>query len=480
MTSLVNALRTKNTVTENGMVTSKSTLSATLDLFFVIGAIRKQINTIEGTQRIIAKFEAARNEDSLITRKILFWSRDIRGGAGEREAFRTLIRYAAKNYPQDVIDNIHLISEYGRWDDLFCLFNTPVESNAIELIINSLKDESKRSLLAKWLPRLGGKVGDRKKHIANKVRNAMGLTPKEYRKMLVELTNVVETPMCAKEFDKINYEHVPSLAMSRYSKAFFKNDPTRFGEYKTALEKGEAKVNASAVYPYDITKNLSYGDSGLAVEQWKALPNYLEGSNERVLPVCDVSGSMDTTVGGNTTAMQVCISLGLYISERNEGPFKDAFITFSSRPQLQYLTGDLKSRYRQLENAEWGMSTDLEATFDLVLNQAKKHNIDAEEMPTCILIMSDMEFNQATRTSDTAIDMIRRKYEDSGYEMPKVVFWNIASRQDNFPVKSDENGTALVSGFSPSILKTVLAGNAMNPVQIMLDTLNTPRYEAIK
>lgn len=480
MTSLVNALRTKNVVTENGMVTNSTTLSATLDLFFTIGAVRKQIGTLEGSRRVIGKFEAARNEDALITRKILFWSRDVRGGAGEREVFRTLIRYAAKNYPQDVLDNLHLISEYGRWDDLFCLFNTSIESDVINLIIESLKDESKRSLLAKWLPRLGGKVGDRKKHIANKVRNAMSLTPKEYRKMLVELTNVVETPMCAGEFDKINYEHVPSLAMSRYSRSFQNRDGVRFGEYKDSLAKGDAKVNAAAVYPYDVTKNLVYGDSALAVEQWKALPNYMEGSNERVLPVCDVSGSMDTTVGGNTTAMEVCISLGLYISERNEGAFKDAFVTFSSRPELQYLTGDLKSRYRQLQNSEWGMSTDLEATFDLILNQAKKHNVDAEEMPTCVLIMSDMEFNQATRIEDTAIDMIRRKYEDSGYEMPKVVFWNIASRNNNFPVTSGENGTALVSGFSPSILKTVLTGNAMNPVQIMLDTLNTPRYEAVK
>lgn len=478
MTSLVNALRTKNTVTENGMVTNSSTLSATLDLFFVIGAVRKQVKFEDGINRLIGKFEAARNEDDLITRKLLFWARDVRGGAGEREAFRVLLRYAAKNYPQDVIDNIDLISEYGRWDDVFCLFNTPVEANAINLIIDNLK--AKNGLLAKWMPRLGGKVPDQKKHIANKVRNAMGLTPRDYRKMLVELTNVVETPMCAGEFDKINYEHVPSLAMSRYSKAFQTKDNARFGEYKNALASGDAKVNASAVYPYDITKNLNYGDSALAVEQWKSLPNFMEGSNERVLPVCDVSGSMDTTVGGNTTAMEVCISLGLYISERNEGPFKDAFVTFSSQPKLQYLTGDLRSRYSQLHHAEWGMSTNLEATFELILNQATKHNVSPEEMPTCILIMSDMEFNQATHTDDSAIDMIRTKYVDSGYEMPKVVFWNIVSRHDNFPVKSDDKGTALVSGFSPSILKTVLTGNAMDPVQIMLDTLNTPRYEAVK
>lgn len=478
MTSLVNALRTQNTVTENGMVTSSSSLSATLDLFFVIGAVRKQVKNVEGQSRLIAKFEAARNEDALITRKLLFWARDVRGGAGEREAFRVLLRYAAKNYPQDVIDNIDLISEYGRWDDVFCLFNTQVEANAIDLIIRNL--QAKNGLLAKWMPRLGGKVSDQKKFIANKVRTAMNLGPKEYRKMLVELTSVVETPMCAGEFNKINYEHVPSVAMSRYSKSFQKRDNERFGQYKDALASGDAKINASAVYPYDVTKNLNYGDSALAIEQWKALPNFMEGSNERVLPICDVSGSMSTTIGGNTDALEVCISLGLYISERNEGPFKDAFVTFSSQPKLQYLTGDLKSRYRQLSRAEWGMSTNIEATFDLILNQATKHGLPAEEMPTCILIMSDMEFDQATDVNHSAINMIRVKYEKSGYELPKIVFWNLVSRHDNFPVSADEKGTALVSGFSPSILKTVLTGNAMDPVQIMLDTLNTPRYEAVK
>lgn len=478
MTSLVNAMRTRNTVTENGMVTNSTTLSATLDLFFTIGAIRKRVQTIEGVDFLIGKFEAARNEDALVTRKLLFWSRDVRGGAGEREAFRVLIRHCAKNHSQDILDNITLISEYGRWDDIFNLFNTPIENAAIETIVTALKNGD--GLCAKWMPRLGGKVGDRKKHIANKIRTAMNMSPKEYRKMLVELTSVVETPMCAREFEKINYQHVPSLAMSRYSKSFQKRDGERFGAYKEALANGDAKVNASAVYPYDVTKNLVYGDSSLAVEQWKALPNFMEGSNERVLPVCDVSGSMETSIGGNTTAMAVCISLGLYISERNIGPFKDAFVTFSSRPELQYLTGDLKSRYTQLSRAEWGMSTDLELTFDLILNQAVKHNVSEEEMPTCILIMSDMQFNAATEINDTALDMISRKYNEAGYTMPKIVFWNLNARTSNFPVTSDENGTALISGFSPSILKTVLTGNAMNPTQIMLDTLNVPRYEPIK
>jgi len=478
MTNLVDALRTKDKVTENGMLTSSSTLNATLDLFFMIGAIRKDAKSTDGKFRLISKFEAARNEDSHLTRKLIFWARDVRGGAGEREAFRVLIRYIAKTYPSELIPNLHLIAEYGRWDDIFSVFGTEVESEAITLIVSKLKEGDQ--LLAKWLPRTGGKVSSSKKLIANRIRSHMGLKPAEFRKMIVGLTNVVETPMCERKFNLIEYSHVPSVAMARYTNAFNKNDASRFDEYKQKLVLGETKVNAGAVYPYDVIKTLKRGDKTVSVEQWKALPNFMEGSNERVLPLCDTSGSMETAISGETTALDVCISLGLYISERNEGPFKNAFITFSSAPKLQYLTGNLASRYEQMSSADWGMSTNLESAFKLILNQAKKHSIAETEMPTAILIMSDMEFNQATYVNDSAIDMIRRKYEESGYTMPKIIFWNLCSRHDNFPVKLDEKGTALISGFSPSILKTILTGKSINPVDMMLETLNAERYSPIK
>ena len=478
MTKLIDAMRTGDTYTENGMVTNSSSLNGCLDLFFIMGAVRNQMKTEDGKQRLIGKFEHAHAEDALLTRKMMFWGRDVRGGAGEREAFRTLLKYASTNYPSEVIDNIHLIAEYGRWDDVFVTFGTPVEDAAIAMIVKNLQEGN--GLLAKWMPRTGGKVGADKKAIANRVRVAMGLTPKDFRKMLVEQTQVVEQKMCAKEFDNINYQHVPSVAMSRYTKAFAKNDPSGFETYKASLVKGEAKVNAGAVFPYDILKTIQRGDQTLASEQWKALPNFMEGSKERVLPVCDVSGSMSTAVSGMTTAMDVCISLGLYISERNVGPFQDAFVTFSSHPQLQYLKGDLKARYQQLQRADWGMSTDLEATFRMVLDQATKHNVPANEMPTCILIMSDMEFNSAIDGRSSAIQMIANKYKESGYELPKVVFWNLCSRHNNFPVQSKDENTALISGFSPSILKAVLSGDSMNPVSIMLKALNTERYEAIQ
>jgi hypothetical protein len=319
----------------------------------------------------------------------------------------------------------------------------------------------------------------------------MGLTPKTLRKTLVVLSKTVEQKMCANEWTNIEYSKVPSLAMARYTKAFYKHDLTGFGVYLELLKKGETKVNAGAVYPYDVVKTLEQGVKDLAIEQWKALPNFMEGSTERILPVVDVSGSMVSGSAGknnNLTCMDVAVSLGLYISERNEGSFKDSFITFSERPQLQKLSGNLYDRYTQLRAADWGMSTNLESVFELILNQSIKHNVPQSEMPTKILILSDMEFNQATRSdyfnrvkrNISAIQMIREEYENSGYQLPGIIFWNIQSRGDNFPVRFDESGTALISGFSPSILKSILGGKELSPVLIMTETIESERYKMIE
>jgi hypothetical protein len=418
--------------------------------------------------------------------RILFWVRDVRGGAGERQVFRDILSYLIATNPEAVRTNLNLIPEYGRWDDVHVLFNTTLETEAINLIVQGLEDGN--GLCAKWVPRKGD--------IFNKIRKTLGVDPKTLRKRVVALSNTVEQKMCSGNWEGIEYSKIPSLAMSRYGKAFGKNDQVRFGEFITALQNGETKVNAGAVYPYDITKNLSSynGNTPLAIEQWKALPNFMEETGELVLPVVDTSGSMSCSAGGSKTVscMDVAVSLGLYISERNEGAFKDAFITFSSNPQVQVLKGDLKERFTQLRRADWGMSTNLEATFKLVLDQAIRHNIPRDEMPTKILILSDMEFNTAVSGrrstwgnevehdfNPSALEMIDAMYLESGYDRPNIVFWNLNSRQDNFPVRFDEAGTALVSGFSPSIMKSLLGGEDMTPVSIMSKTIDSERYEPI-
>ena len=472
----VDALRQEDQVTENGMATNSTSLNTCVDLFFNIGAMRGQ-----DKQRLIATFSKAFNEDPKRAMKLLFWARDVRGGAGERQVFRDIIKYLAEEHDLTLKANLEFVSEFGRWDDLLELIGTRLEKDAMTLISDALIAEN--GLCAKWMPRKG--------MAAVKLRNFMGMTPKEYRKSLVGLTNVVETKMCAKEWDSIEFGKLPSVASARYQKAFGKNAYESYSAYIASLVKGEAKINAGAVYPYDITKSLTRGNATVANEQWKALPNYMEGANDMILPVVDVSGSMSTSAGGSksVTCMDVAVSLGLYISERNEGPFKDAFITFSDNPKLQVLSGSLKDRYAQMSNSEWGMSTNLEATFKLILDQATRHNLSQDEMPNKILILSDMEFNAATggggwRNTEsswnpTAQQMIEKMYDVAGYTMPQIVYWNIQSRNGGVPVAFDTQGTALVSGFSPAIMTSLLGGDIQSPQQIMDKTIMSDRYTKI-
>jgi hypothetical protein len=460
--------RTANVArTQNGMKALKSTLSNTTDLFFKIGASRGK--------SITSQFASAYAEDREMALRVAQWARDVRGGAGERELFRQVLKHLEKTNKDELLNTriLENTAEIGRWDDLLVFTDAEVKEKAYSLIRNAL--ESGNGLCAKWMPRKGP--------ISVELRTAFGWSPKFYRKRLVELTKVVETQMCAKEFDSINFSHVPSLAMSRYSKAFGKNAPDAFTAYKEALKKGDpkvAKVNAGAVYPYDIVKTVRRGDSALADEQWKALPNFIGDAS--VLPIVDVSGSMTCKAGGHqsksdVTCLDVAVSLGLYCADKNTGPFKDVFLTFSTSPKFVTVTGTLSQKVNKMERSNWDMSTNLHAAFDEILRVSISNNVAREDMPKILLIMSDMQFNCCTGYDDRAIQMIRRKYNDADYEMPAVVFWNI-NAYENVPVRFDEKGTALVSGFSPSIMKAVLAADmdAMTPEAVMKKAVMSDRY----
>ena len=479
MTTLLSAMQTKDSRTENGMLTNSSSLNHCVDLFFQIGAMRGQ-----DKQRLINSFTKAFGENPLTAMKLLFWARDIRGGAGERQIFKDIITYLAANRGEVMRKNMHLVTEFGRWDDLLVFIGTPLEKDALGLISSGLSN--KNGLAAKWLPRPNVSNTTAKMQ-ANVIRKHLGLTPKEYRKMLVELSNTVEQLMCGGDWAKIDYNKLPSKAMSTLMKAFSKHDKDRFGAYINSLEKGEAgvKINTGAVYPYDIIKSLRAGQASGANAQWNALPNFLEGSQERFIPVVDVSGSMywpESKVTGDLYAGDIAQSLGLYISERNLGPFKDAVISFSESPKLSILSGSLSERYGQLRGIGVGGSTNLQAVFRLILNKAKESNVPESEMPTMVLILSDMEFNQGSSryVDNTSQEMIERMYSEAGYTCPKVVYWNLASRGDkNKPVHFDKSGTALVSGFSPSILSNLLGGKEMTPYSMMMNVIDSERYAGV-
>lgn len=473
MNTFANAVINQEARTENGMKARASTASACVDLFFKVGAMRGQDP--------IPAFVAAYAEDPEIATRIALWARDARQGAGEREIFRKVLRHAAKNLMGDeLVRFIEKTPELGRWDDLLVLLEDGIDPDIQGLVYSKIGMAlfHRDGLCAKWMPRKGP--------VAAKLRNALGWTPKRYRKVLVGATNVVETQMCAKRWDEINFSHVPSVAAARYKKAFNRNTP-KYKEWVEKLVSGDksVKINANAVYPYDVLKGLHdymYDRNFRRTElqaikaQWEALPNYVGDAN--ILAMVDVSGSMTTTVGNTkTTALDVAVSLGLYCADKNKGKFRDMFLTFSGSPELLHLRGDILEKVQQMVNSTWGMNTDLNAAFEKILSVAVKGKVPQSEMPQTLLIMSDMQFDQCVTHDDSALGMIRRKYEAAGYQMPNVVFWNLMAHS-NVPVKFNRTGTALVSGFSPAILKSVLSADpeSMTPKGVMMRTIMSERY----
>jgi Domain of unknown function (DUF2828) len=480
MNSFVNAVKNQEARTENGMKARKSTAKATVDFFFKVGASRGK--------NIVPQFTAAFVEDRDVALRIAAWVRDIRGGAGERKIFRDVLVELEKR--GNVVEAKALAAkapELGRWDDLL-VFNTPAMKEFAYGMIKQALDAGD-GLAAKWMPRKGPQ--------AVEMREKFGWTPKFYRKRLVELTKVVESQMCANQWDEINFNHVPSVASSRYKKAFSRHTP-KYAEWTEALvrnltapadKKENVKINASAVFPYDVLKGkmsaygyLNYNTAELnaILAQWEALPNYI--GDAPVLALVDVSGSMTSNVGGKTrlSALDVAVSLGLYVADKNRGAFKDTFLTFSSKPELLHLQGNILDKMNQMSRSSWEMSTNLHAAFEKILQTAVKGNVPQEDMPGTLLIMSDMQFNACVAYDDSAIEMIARKYEAAGYKMPQVVFWNI-NAYDNVPVSSDERGVALVSGFSPSIAKSVLGADpeSFTPEGIMMKTIMNDRYKVL-
>lgn len=467
MNKFYNAMNNR-TVTENGMATPISSGNSLVDLFFKMGGSRQMSST-----ELERLFKNSFEEYTLLTVRAMFYNRDIRGGQGERRSFRIFLKWLAENQPETCKKVLKFVPEYGRWDDLFAVFGTRLERDAINLIGAALAEKNK--LAAKWMPR-----ENKKNHeIAKKLMISFGLSPKNYRKLLAGNTEVVENLMCKKQWDGINYSHVPSVASNRYRKAFMKNDGTRYAEWVEDVKAGKnnAKVNASAIFPHNIVERV-YGryvnqlESDSIDEQWKALPDYVpEGKS--FLPVCDVSGSM------SGEPMMVSISLGIYLAERNKGDFKNLFMTFSSNPTLELIRGkNLYEKVHNLNSAHWDMNTNLEKAFQVILSKAVNARLKQEDLPSALLIISDMQFDQCIKEpSDTAMEMIERMYENAGYKRPDVVFWNVRS-SIGVPTEFRKNGTALVSGFSPSIMKTVLSGE-MNPLSVVLKTLNSDRYSVI-
>lgn len=496
MNAIKNELDNETKLTENGAVGYRTTGKKLLDLNFGVASLRSASEQI-----IINKFMDAYWENPVLAIKWLFYVRDIRQGIGERRLFRTVLKHLAKDKPEVINYVFNYVPEYGRYDDLWCLLDTDLKQSVISIVKEQITEDKTNmengksiSLCAKWMPSENASSNETKRY-ATIIRKGLDMTSRNYRKMLSQMRkyiDVVECKMSAKQWDEINYEAVPSRANLIYNNAFLRNDEERRRAYLGALEKGEAKINAGTLFPHDIVhKYCSYGwisrlnNYDAALEGlWNALPNTVKGA-ENTIVVADGSGSMMCNVGNNTnvTALDVANALAIYFAERASGEFKDKYITFSSRPQLvdfssaKTLRDKLQIALRHNEVA----NTNIEATFELILQTAVNNHMSQEDMPKNILIISDMEFDSAGGyyVNETLFTTIAKKYAAHGYKLPRLVFWNVNSRTGTIPVKENNLGVALVSGFSVNIVNMVMS-NKIDPFECLLDVLNTERYQVIE
>lgn len=494
MNTFMNGLQNASNyaVTENGALAHKTTRSAVYDMFALGGAYRKR-----NDEDCILLFKNALEENETLALKCLFYLRDCRGGQGERRFFRVCYKWLAQKHADVARRNFELISEYGRYDDvIYALIGTPLENDALEFIKNQLALDLEcktPSLLAKWLPSENASAVKTKK-MGNIIREYLGMTHREYRKtlsILRERINLLERLMSANRWDEIEFDKIPSKAGLIYKNAFARRDIIA-KKYEAFAKSEDTKVNASTLYPYDVVhkavegtrgwgysfRNMSDTDRAMVEKYWENLPDYLEGKPCKMMCVVDTSGSM---TGSEASApINVAIGLGMYCAERIGGPFKNHYISFSSRPQLIKIEGvDFVDKVRRIYKTNLCENTDLVKTFRMLKEIAL--TAKPEDIPETIVVISDMQIDCGSRfygsNIATEMESMRREWEKAGLKMPKLVYWNVEARgAANF--LDDGPNVTYVSGCSPVIFQQVISG--VTGYELMLKKLESVRYEAIR
>lgn len=487
------------TTSDKGDAAYVSTLSPCLDLYSAAGALRGR------NDAFFDYFTKAYESDPLISLALLLRLRDARQGQGERDLFRDGLKYIETKLGTNIKELIHLIVHYGRVDDLFHFESKEVNKLVAEwfcdimaygyrlpsgkLFYKNFESDPEvftfyKGLAAKWLPRKP--KTKQEKYIVATIIKKLGITRKEYRLWCSLHSKTVEQKMSNKNWHLIDYNQVPSRAANIYRYAFNRNDNTRYQEYLAKLTKGstDVKVNAGAVYPYDIMCCSKTWDvtetTPLLQAQWDSLPNYVADSKVRILPMIDVSGSMNVLAGrSNVTCMDVAIGLGCYITERQESPFRGMYLTFSETPSMGTVLDQdgnvlpIVDKYRKLRNEDWGGSTAFDKAFRTILEVGEKSNLAADDYPEVLLVLSDMNFDQSHWGDRvdfaTASDRINAAFQEKGIKPPKIVFWNLY-HNGTFTCTINQYGVCEISGFSPSVVKDVLRDiDNLTPGSVMLN-----------
>lgn len=475
------------------------------------------------TPRLYKYLRECARESLLDTFLLAFHLRDCRGGKGERELGRQAFTWLFVNYPSEFRKVMHLIPDYGRWDDLLLFFPNVLKLNTLPQVRNDyssnlqnedylynlhalqsevvglvaaqlrtdlqMMDEGEPiSLCAKWTPTEGDSL-DKRHGIFKTLAKALSVSPKKLRREfntpLREYLRIVEKYLCSRRWNEIDYSKVPSQCMRRLKKSFQNHDEERFLKWRESLQKGEVKVNAGALHPHNlITEIMNKNTVDPVTEaQWNVIEEKVKSSASLgdSVAVIDTSGSM---IG---IPLSVAVAMGLLISSSVQGPFHGHLISFNNVPKFTVVKdGDLYSRFQTVKNMDWGGSTNLESTFKLILQRGLECKLTDEDMPKRLFIISDMQFNCVEGHGSygsihtTNMENINRLYKDSGYTRPQIVFWNVNGSSTDFPVTVDENNTVLISGFSPTILNSLIERDKFTTETILRKALDDERYNPVR
>lgn len=466
--------QSNTTSTENGAETYRSSLSAVLDFFYHAPAR-------QGDPDNVRLFWDAFEENRNLALKALFYIRDARQGKKQKATFQYILAYLHANEPR-IFDKIVVhVPEFGYWKELMPYYGSKVVVDLVREQLEADMTSDFPSLLGKWMPSENTSSKDTVQ-LATRWRNALHMKSRNYRKMLSTLRErigVVERDMSKNNWRNIEYERVPSRAMKNLKDAFARHDGDRFNAYIESTLSGETKMNSSMIYPHEIVEYFLGSGSDPKKDKvheamWMNLPGYYDSAEKSILPLIDVSSSM---IGAK--AIHIAIALGMFCAERIEGPFRDMFLTFSDHPQIVRIEGKtLRKRVHSVRSADWGGSTDLLAAFKTILRTAIENEVPPADMPTDLLILSDMEFN-SPYIGGKNFDAVEEMYAASGYKMPMLTFWNLDSRHKQTPVTKAQENAFLVSGFSTDVIGKILNADATNPEALMLEILNSERYSFI-
>ena len=474
------------TRTENGAVALNTTGDARLDFFGTVGSLRTA-----DRERITRLFSEAWKADPLFATRIAFYARDVRGGLGERQTFRTILQYMAQYHPEGLRPNLDLIGVYGRYDDMYCLIGTPLEDEMWAAMKKQFEEDRMNmeagnaiSLLAKWIKTADASSENTRK-IGVLTARKLGYSVYEFKRLVRAMRRqigVVETLMSAGRWDEIRYAAVPSRAMMIYRNAFMRHDEERFGEFVQRAARGEETVHAATLFPYDIIeKVMEMRWTGCRIRedealeaQWRQLPDYVEAGTN-ALVIADTSGSMM----GRPLATSV--GLAVYFAERNTGAYHNMFMSFSGTSRIQVLKGDtLAQKLRSIDMKDWANNTNLEAAFKHVLEIAVRNRVPVEEMPKSLIVISDMEIDFCGNKNWTFYEKMAQKFRKFGYQIPNIIFWNVASRHDVFHADKGRAGVQLASGQSAAVFRQVMQCVGLNPVEAMEKIIGSERYAAIE